>query len=282
MSIVSEITRINNNIANSYTAVSNKGGTLPATQNSSNLATAINSISGGGSTELKGLIERSLTSITIPSGVTNIGMYAFYQCTNLTGITIPSTVTSIENYAFYKCSSLTNITIPSSVTSIGSNAFYDCSNLTNITIPSSVTSIGSNAFYDCINLEEVVLPNTISSLTMAMFRGCRKLVSINIPTSCNVIPQNFLYQCTSLTKITIPNNIITIGTSSFYGCTGMREYDFTSLDHIPALSNKNAFTNINASCKIVVPDSLYNSWISASNWSNYASNIIKESDYNVS
>ena len=259
MSIVSEITRINNNIANSYTAVSNKGGTLPATQNSSNLATAINSISGGGSTELKGLIERSLTSITIPSGVTNIGMYAFYQCTNLTGITIPSTVTSIENYAFYKCSSLTNITIPS-----------------------SVTSIGSNAFYDCINLEEVVLPNTISSLTMAMFRGCRKLVSINIPTSCNVIPQNFLYQCTSLTKITIPNNIITIGTSSFYGCTGMREYDFTSLDHIPALSNKNAFTNINASCKIVVPDSLYNSWISASNWSNYASNIIKESDYNVS
>lgn len=44
MSIASEITRINTNIANSYTAVDNKNGTLPQTQNSANLATAINSI----------------------------------------------------------------------------------------------------------------------------------------------------------------------------------------------------------------------------------------------
>lgn len=52
MSIASEITRINTNIANSYTAISNKGGTLPATQNSNNLATAINSIPSGGSATL--------------------------------------------------------------------------------------------------------------------------------------------------------------------------------------------------------------------------------------
>lgn len=44
MSIASEITRINTNIANSYTAVDGKGGILPETQNSANLATAINSI----------------------------------------------------------------------------------------------------------------------------------------------------------------------------------------------------------------------------------------------
>lgn len=54
MSIASEITRINNNIANAYTSVNNKGGTLPATQNSANLATAITSIpSGGGASEEK-------------------------------------------------------------------------------------------------------------------------------------------------------------------------------------------------------------------------------------
>lgn len=47
MSIASEITRINSNIAAAYTQVSAKGGTLPATQNSANLATAIASISGG-------------------------------------------------------------------------------------------------------------------------------------------------------------------------------------------------------------------------------------------
>ena len=44
MSIASEITRINTNIANSYTKVNVKGGTLPVTQNSVNLANAIDSI----------------------------------------------------------------------------------------------------------------------------------------------------------------------------------------------------------------------------------------------
>ena len=44
MSIASEITRINTNIANSYTAVDNKNGTLPQVQNSANLPSAIDSI----------------------------------------------------------------------------------------------------------------------------------------------------------------------------------------------------------------------------------------------
>ena len=50
MTIASEIQRIQTNIANSYIACSNKGATLPATQNSDNLATTIASIpTGGGS-----------------------------------------------------------------------------------------------------------------------------------------------------------------------------------------------------------------------------------------
>jgi hypothetical protein len=47
MTIASEITRIQTNIANAYTAASGKGATLPANQNSDNLATCIGSISGG-------------------------------------------------------------------------------------------------------------------------------------------------------------------------------------------------------------------------------------------
>lgn len=49
MSIQSEITRINNNISSAYSAIDAKGGTLPQTQNSANLASSIQSISGGGS-----------------------------------------------------------------------------------------------------------------------------------------------------------------------------------------------------------------------------------------
>lgn len=47
MSIASQITRINNNISNAYSACSAKGATMPSTQNSANLANCISSISGG-------------------------------------------------------------------------------------------------------------------------------------------------------------------------------------------------------------------------------------------
>ena len=81
---------------------------------------------------LKSLIERTATSITIPSGVTSIGHSVFFTCTGLTSVTLPNSVTSIGARAFYGCYSLTSVTIPSSVTSIGDNAFQGCTNLTDI------------------------------------------------------------------------------------------------------------------------------------------------------
>ena len=86
--------------------------------------------------------------VDIPDGVTIIGRYAFYKCSELTSVTIPDSVTCIGNYAFKGCIGLTSITIPDSVTCIGDGAFYGCSGLTNISIPDSVTSIGECAFYD--------------------------------------------------------------------------------------------------------------------------------------
>ena len=50
MSIASAITAAQGRVANAYTAVSNKGGTLPTTQNLTNLPTAIDSIPSGADT----------------------------------------------------------------------------------------------------------------------------------------------------------------------------------------------------------------------------------------
>lgn len=51
MSIISEITRINNNIAAAYSVCERKGAVLPVRQNSANLSAAIDSISGSGGIE---------------------------------------------------------------------------------------------------------------------------------------------------------------------------------------------------------------------------------------
>ena len=51
---------------------------------------------------------------------------------------------------------------------------------------------------------------------------------------------------------------------------------------LPTLASYSAFSNIPSDCKIVVPDELYNSWISATNWSNtnVAKYIVKASEFN--
>lgn len=58
MTIASAIATKQQQVADSYTAVSNKGGTLPQTQNLTNLATAISSIPSGGSTGKYQLLQR--------------------------------------------------------------------------------------------------------------------------------------------------------------------------------------------------------------------------------
>ena len=89
--------------------------------------------------------------------MTSIRAGACYRWNRLTSVTIPSSVTEIGSCAFEACSDMTgSLTIPSSVTSIGSNAFLN-SGITSVTIPSSVTSIGSGAFANCYGLTNVVV-----------------------------------------------------------------------------------------------------------------------------
>ena len=90
--------------------------------------------------------------VVIENGVTSIGDYAFYNCTNLKQLVINDELEQIGDYAFYNCSNLDDITIPESLTDIGSYAFYKCDALKSITIPVTVTNIENNAFSDDNNM----------------------------------------------------------------------------------------------------------------------------------
>ena len=163
MSLSSEITRLQNAKSALKTSIEAKGVTVSDSTLISGYAALVDQIptgGGGGNEDLINLIERDITSITIPYGTTKIGDYAFHYCTGLTSVNIPNSVTSIGYGAFNYCSGLTSVEIPNSVTSIGSSAFQSCGGLTSVTIPNSVTSIGKNAFRLCRRLTSVTIHAT--------------------------------------------------------------------------------------------------------------------------
>lgn len=67
-------------------------------------------------------------------GITYIGKWTFYECTNLTGISIPEGVRQIGEHAFDYCISLRTVTIPSTIRGIGGFAFQTGRALESITI----------------------------------------------------------------------------------------------------------------------------------------------------
>lgn len=116
--------------------------------------------------------------MTISSGVTTVGTWAFMGCTALTSVSLSNTVTDVGASSFRECSSLAQIAIPPSVTNIGSTAFYDCSSLTSMVIPDSVTTIGMGTFQNCTSLASVTIGGGVTSIGSDGFKGCRSLTSI--------------------------------------------------------------------------------------------------------
>ena len=200
-------------------------------------------------------------------------------CNMLQRVEIGTGVTSIGNYAFQYCYSLASVVLPNKITSIGNNAFNTCYGLSSVIIPSSATTIMNNVFGNCLYLASVVLPNKVTMLNNQMFYYCYSLSSIAIPNGVTSIGSNTFASCYSLSSLTIPSSVTSIVQNAFSNCYGMAYYDFSHHTSIPTLENTNVFTGIPTDCKIIVPDNLYDTWIAATNWSTYAANIIKKTDW---
>ena len=152
----------------------------------------------GAATEL--VIPAEVTHEGKTYKVTAIGGYAFQRNSTLTSITIPEGVTTIEYSAFSGCTSLTRVTIPEGVTTIGGHAFHDCTSLTSITIPEGVTEIAYYAFAGCTSLTNVTIPEGVTYIGNKAFIGCTSLKSVSLPASLTVC--NRAFYGLNLTKVT--------------------------------------------------------------------------------
>lgn len=79
-----------------------------------------------------GKISERIKNVSLPNGLTSIGVDAFYGCEDIVGIVIPYGVTSIGDGAFYSCSDIVTISVPDTVTSIGQSVFAGCDSLAEI------------------------------------------------------------------------------------------------------------------------------------------------------
>ena len=88
-------------------------------------------------------------------GYSNEGSDLYINNELLTDLIVPSGVSKINDYAFYNCASLLTVTLPAGVTTIGEKTFDYCYDLNNISIPSSVNNILSGAFLNCESLSNI-------------------------------------------------------------------------------------------------------------------------------
>ena len=176
----------------------------------------------------------NLTNITIPNGVTDIGIFAFSKCSSLKNIIIPENVINIKQDTFSECSSLESVTIPNNVTSIGIRAFMECSSLTNISISNAVESIGDEAFYKCSSLKNITIPNSVTKIGRSAF-----------------------YECKDLADIQISNNVTSIGDYAFADCKGpiicntnSKIHEYAESKGIPYILLDNIETDIGEEYKV--------------------------------
>lgn len=183
-------------------------------------------VSGTSGSPTQLTIESSISDKNKNYTVTKIAMWAFNNARNtLTEVTLPNTVDEIGYQAFFNCSNLTKVIIPEGVRKIGQAAFYGCSQLTSITIPSTITNMDT-AFSGNTALSHVTLTNGISKISSSAFKGCTGLTEIKVPISVNEICSDAFNGCTSLKSVLLEKNINIINSNAFKDYTELNDVKY--------------------------------------------------------
>lgn len=188
----------------------------------------------------------SLSRITLPDGLLDIGSNAFQNCSSLVQIDLPDSLVSIGTHAFYRCASLTQITLPESIQRLHPYSFYGCSavrwadplghaartlsdfgcsfispDYPQLSLMAHETETGVRTFTvtDCDeSAVHVTFPDGVTLIDGYAFFGCSQLTEISIPDSVTEIAYSAFEDCTSLTQVILPGSVVRIAENAFSGC----------------------------------------------------------------
>ena len=169
--------------------------------------------------------SKSLHSVSFPSTLREIGMFAFENCKSLKKVSIPGSVKLIGGSAFMDCTSLESVFLGEGIETICSGAFSGCVKLTAIQFPASVQVLEDSVLLGCDSLKHLgVAPGNIVFYSVDNCIIERATGTLLIGCATSVIPEDGsvtvigdgAFSCVKgLKNLTIPDCITTISKDAF-------------------------------------------------------------------
>ena len=179
----------------------------------------------GGENKLIQILNKTVVELTEEDlrGTTNIGKYAFDECSSLEKVMIPSTVTYIGERAFNNVSNLKEVHIKDAVSWAGINFSSSYSN------PLQQYAKGKLYLNGELISGDLVIPGTVTSIGQYSFHGCTGITNLTIENGVTTIGTCAFSGCTKITKVIIPPTLTTFNTGAFTGCSGIKEVHISNL-----------------------------------------------------
>ena len=212
---------------------------------------------------------KMLSSLNLPSTITELGAGAFKDCLSLKSLTLPSGITALKEETFKNCTSLSEVLLPTALTVIsGSNsgllppalsgvkfyrqgAFHGCTNLEKVHLPNSLRVIDGSAFAECTSLTTISLPQSLKRLGRAAFGNCKGLRNVFLNNGLEEIFSYCFSGCSVLEEIQIPDSVNICGLGIFQNCTDLK--NVTLSKNCPIITFE-MFDNCEALLNVHIPD----------------------------
>lgn len=154
------------------------------------------------------------TNVSVPifiEGKPVVSVGDAFKYSEILGVSLPSGLSQITVKAFFQASFLTNLVIPAGVTTIGPGAFEECSNLQGVDFLSDqLGTLGASAFSGCSQLRSIRIPINVRSLNDSLFSGCASLTNVTIQGNLDEIHPKAFENCTLLKQLVFEGEVGTI------------------------------------------------------------------------